>query len=266
MRAVGFLLLLLATLVAAPPAPAETAQDILGRRRALEEGAHRWTDRHETMKMRLVGEGRDEGRVLDIDSYEKRSADGRSSAVAFLRAPADVRGTAFLRVRDAGQPSQQWIYLPWSRSTRRVARPSGEAFMGSDLSYVDIELLRDMPTWPEKEVTARLLRQEDVDGVPSHVVSIVPRQSETHYVQVVVWLGVRDLIARRIDLHDETSVQKRIHQSDIRDAGGIPIPRKIEIETLAAKTKTEIVVADVRLNEGLDESLFTKAALERGAP
>ena len=217
--------------------------------------------------MKLVGAGRDEGRVVDIDSYERRSADGRSATVAFLRAPADVQGTAFLGVRDAGQPAQQWLYLPWSRNTRRIARPAGEAFMGSDLTYVDIELLREMPTWSENDATPRLLRQEDVDGVPAHVIALVPKRADAPYPRVVVWLGVPDLIARRIDLHDgESDVRKRIRQSDIREIAGIPVARRIEIETVAAKTRTEISVIDVRLNQGLDESLFTKAALERGGP
>lgn len=217
--------------------------------------------------MTLIGDGRDENRVLTIDSYEKRFPDGRSATVAFLRAPADLQGTAFLALRGPGEPPRQWLYLPWSKNTRRIGRPAAESFMGSDLSYSDVDLLREMPTWSESEANASLLREDVVDGVPSLVVALAPKRSDIEYARVVVWLGTSDLIARRIDLHDrEANVRKRLRQTDIRDIAGIPIPREIEIETLGTGSKTHIFVTDVLLNQGLDEALFTQAALERGGP
>lgn len=247
------------------PAAAQTAEDILARRRELEAGAYRWTDRHQTMKMRLLGGSRDESRVLEIESYEKRFDDGRSATASFIRAPVDVEGTAFLGERQPGQPSRQWLYVPWAKKTRRITRPAGESFMGSDLSYGDVDLLRELPTWSEKEADVSLLPQEVVDGVPSHVLVLVPKRQDIEYARVTLWLGTADLIARRIDLHaDGKDARKRILQKDVRAAGSVLVPRRIEVETLAARTRTEISVTDVAFDQRLDEALFTQQALQRG--
>jgi outer membrane lipoprotein-sorting protein len=248
-----------------PPAAGETAADILALRRQLESGARRWTDRHETMKMRLFGAGRDEDRVLEIDSYEKRFGDGRTATIAFIMAPVDVRGTALLGERDAGQPSRQWLYLPWSKKTRRITRPAGESFMGSDLTYGDVDLLRELPSWSENEADASLLPPEVVDGVSSHVLALVPKRKDIEYSRVVLWLGTNDLIARRIDLHDGgRDARKRVIQRDVRETRGVPVARVIEVETLAARTRTEISVTDVAFDQGLEDTLFTQDALPRG--
>jgi hypothetical protein len=262
----SIVLALIAIGVSAAPA-AETALDILRRRLDLETGARRWTDRHEVLTMRMLGPGRDEGRVFAIDSYEKRFADGRSATVAFLKAPPDVQGTAFLAIRDRTAPLQQWLYLPFAKAPRRVTRPAGEAFMGSDLTYGDVDLLRAIATWSENDVTATLAGKEEVDGVPTVVLALVPKQADIEYPRVIVWLGAGDLIARRIDLRTgEADTRKRVWQTDVRDAAGIPIPRKVTVETVAAGTRTEIAVTEVAVNEGLDDALFTQSALERGRP
>lgn len=263
-RTLGALALMLIA-VDGSPASAETATDILRRRHDLEAGSRRWTDRHDTLTMKLIGPDRDENRVVQIDSYEKRFSDGRSASIAFLRAPMDVQGTAFLGLRNPGEPARQWLYLPWSRNTRRIARPAAESFMGSDLSYGDVDLLRDIPMWSENDTTAKLLGEESEDGVRSHVIALVPKRGDIAYAQVVVWLGVSDLVARRIDLHGtETEVRKRVRQKDIRDAAGIPIPRRIEVEALGPRTRTEITVTDVRVNQGLEDAFFTQESLARG--
>jgi outer membrane lipoprotein-sorting protein len=261
----SFALALAATGVWALPSAGQTAEEVLARRRELEAGAYRWTDRHQTMKMRLLGGGRDERRVLEIDSYDKRFGDGRSATVVFISAPSDVEGTAFLGERRAGQPSQQWLYLPWAKKTRRITRPASESFMGSDLTYGDVDLLRELPSWSGNDAEASLLPREAVDGVASHVLVLVPKRKDIEYARVVVWLGTADLIARRIDLHaDGKDARKRILQKDVRAAGSVPVPRTIEVETLATRTRTEIAVTDVVFDQGLDDALFTQPALPRG--
>src|SRR5690606_31915653 len=66
--------------------------------------------------------------------------EGKSQLIKFL-APADVRGSGFLSVEEAGT-TQTLIYLPALGRTRRVAGgQQQDAFFGSDFSYEEISSL-----------------------------------------------------------------------------------------------------------------------------
>src|SRR4051812_28688417 len=93
------LLLLLAVVMTA--GSAETAREILDRRKALDDGPRHWTDRQEHMRLTIV-DRRGSERVRDLAVFERRDAGDEKKSILFFQAPAEVKGTAFLAFTHKG--------------------------------------------------------------------------------------------------------------------------------------------------------------------
>jgi outer membrane lipoprotein-sorting protein len=262
-RAVAIVLLLAGL---APGAPAaETARQILDRRKALEDGPQHWSDRHQRMKLTIV-DRRGGERVRELEVYDRRYSNDESKTIVFFHAPPEVDGTGFLAFTHKGKPADQWLYLPALQRVRQItARSRQESFMGTDLSYADLDIIQEMSGWSEAEAASRLREDEVVDGAPAHVIELAPRLEHVGYEKIVLWLGKEDLVPRRLEFWaDADQPRKRIAQREIRPEGAIPVAHRLTIETPAAASRTEIAVSEVRFNQGLEDDLFSQRFLERG--
>ena len=256
---------LLMVLVAAPVSAAETARQILDRRKALEDTTRHWNDRQERMKFRIV-DRRGGERVRELDIFEKRYPDDEQKTILFFLAPAEVKGTGFLAYTHKGRPADQWLYLPELKRIRQItARTRNESFVGTDLSYHDLDIIQEMPSWTENDARSNLKGEETVDGVGTHVVELTPQREDIGYKRIVLWLGRDDVVPRRLELYeDATEPKKRIDQAEIRTIGEIPVAHRIEAATPGNGSKTVIEISDVKFNQKLEDDLFTQRYLERG--
>jgi outer membrane lipoprotein-sorting protein len=257
-------LTVLATL--ATPAPAaETARQILDRRKALEDTTRHWNDRQERIKFRII-DRRGGERVRELDLYEKRYPADEEKTILFFRSPAEVKGTGFLAFTHKGRPADQWLYLPALKRVRQItANPRNESFVGTDLSYHDLDIIQEMTSWTESDAASKLNGEEPVDGVATHVIELTPGREDIKYKRIRLWLGRDDLMPRRLEFfEDGAEPKKRIVQSDIRNVGAIPVAYRVEAETPSAGSKTVIEIAEVKFNQSLEDDLFTQRYLERG--
>src|SRR5207244_4181795 len=257
------LLLLLVSLAGAAGA-AETARQILDRRKALDDTTRHWDDRHQKMKLTIVGRSGD--RVREIELFDRREPGDEQKTLLFFLAPAEVKGTGFLAFTHKGRAADQWLYLPELQRVRQItARTRNESFMGTDLSYHDLDLIQEMTAWTEADARSSLRGEETVDGTPTYAIEETPQREDIGYKRVVVWLGHDDLVPRRLELYEDAAEpKKRIAQSDVRSVGAIPVPHHVEVPTPAAGSHTVVEISDVQFNQKLDPDLFTQRYLERG--
>jgi hypothetical protein len=260
---IGTALVLLVGLVA--PALGETAREILDRRKALDDTTRHWDDRHEKLKLTIVDKHGGE-RLREMEIYDRREPGDEQKTICFFLAPAEVKGTGFLAFMHKGRPADQWLYLPELQRVRQItARTRNESFMGTDLSYHDLDLIQEMTSWTEEDARSSLRGDETIDGTACHVVELASRREDIGYKKIVVWLGHEDLVPRQLELWDDGSEpKKRVKQGDIRAIGAIPVPHHLEAATPAAGSHTVIGIADVQFNQKLDPELFSQRYLERG--
>lgn len=260
----------LAVLLALAPAvvsAAETARQILDRRKALSDGPQRWTDRREQLTMALIdahGGRRDRA----LTRWERKQG-AETKTLVFFEQPAEVKGTGFLSVTKPGQPAEQWMYLPDLRRVRQItARARGESFVGTDLTYHDLDVIQQLGDWTEAQAASTLRGEETVEGVACWVIALAPTAEDEPYKRVVLWLGKDDLVPRRLELFTDPDAEptKRIAQRDVRVVGKVPVPYAIDVATPAKGSHTEIRSREVAFDEGLSDDVFTQATLERGAP
>lgn len=244
---------------------AETARQILDRRKALDDGERNWTDRQERMKLVITNKTGSE-RIRELVVYERREPGDERKSIVFFQAPAEVKGTAFLAFTHKGKPADQWLFLPELNRIRQItSRARTESFVGTDLSYQDLDIVSEMVSWTEDDARSNLVREEPIDGVPCFVIELVPQRDDIGYERILLWLGKDDLVPRQLEFYgDEAEPTKRIRQRDIKPAGKIPVATSVLVETPARGSRTAIESTNVKFDDNLEADLFTQRALERG--
>ena len=273
--------LLILFLTASSLDAAESGRQILDRRKALDDGEQHWADRHQQMRLHIFDANGSE-RQRELEMYEKRLANDELKAIVFLRAPAEVRGTAFLAFSHRGKPADQWLYLPEFKRVRQItASTRNERFVGTDLTYHELDLLAEMTSWSDTDAVATLRHEEPVEGVACYAIELDPRREDIGYKRIFLWLGRDDLVPRQVEFYEQAAgggwlggligsgtqvgqLSKRVRQRDVQLVGNIPVPHTIAVETIANGTRTTIEVSGVEFNQNLDDDLFTQRALERG--
>lgn len=278
-RPLAFAVILLA--FASNTLAAETARQIVDRRKVLNNTRYHWTDRYQRMQIEIVDE-RGRLRTRELELFERRYPADARKAIVFFHAPSEVKGTGFLAFTPVTGPADQWIYLPAYKRVRKItAATRDEKFVGTDFTYRDMDLLGDhIYSWSEEEASTNLRGEETIEGVVCHVVEMTPHRKDIGYKWIVLWLGRDDLMGRRIEFYEGSDggwlggllgeggpagvPKKRIRQLDVRMVGGIPVAYQVEVKTLSAGTQTTVQVTDVRFDQGLEDDLFTQRYLERG--
>ena len=116
-----------------------------------------------------------------------------------------MKGTGFLAFTHKGRPAEQWLYLPALKRVRQITPAARtESFVGTDLSYQDLDIIQEMSDLVGGRTPRSSLRgEETVDGVATYVIELRPQREDIGYQKIVLWLGRDDLVPRRLEFYDE---------------------------------------------------------------
>jgi outer membrane lipoprotein-sorting protein len=232
-----------------------TADQIVDR--ALKTDPFGWEDAETTVRMTLVdSKGTRSERVMES---MRRRKNGQSQSVMRFRSPQDVAGTAFLILeRDKGE-TEQHIYLPGLKRTRRiVGREREGSFMGSDFTYADFER-KDM-----REATSKRLPDEEIGGVKTFVIESTGKKDAT-YSKIETWVRQDNYLPLRIKFYDKNGkLHKTFFTKRIRTIEGRPVVVEAQMVNKQNGHSTELVVDDLKPRKDLPDAVFTPTALEHG--
>jgi len=199
-------------------------------------------------------------RTREITALVKRK-DGLISSFVEFQKPADVSGTRFLSVESSPGNSQQFIYLPAFKKTKRiVGTQKGKSFMGTDFSYSDLEG-RDV-----EESNWKRLPDEKIQGEDCHVIEGRPKNLEDEqYGRIVLWIHKKNKIPLRSDFYDRKAakVLKRLTVKKLGKKDGQWIIMDSVMETILKKSQTRMKVIAVDLKTPVSDDALTREALER---
>jgi hypothetical protein len=225
----------------------------------LARGAFGWEGARTRVRMVLEAKsGESRERVMDV--LGRRSGGQLESVVRFV-SPADVAGMAFLMREQADGRSEQHVYLPRLRRTRRIAGREREgSFMGSDFSYADFE---------RRDLQGARHRRLDDDTIGNHavyVVESVPRKpSEAQYSKIVSYVRKSDGVPLRTRFHDgKGKLLKTLYIRSVRSIGGHPVVMRARMHNHQNGHVTVLIVESVDRQDSFPAGTFTPTALERG--
>jgi outer membrane lipoprotein-sorting protein len=250
--------------VAAGPAAALTGREVIDNAQK-KHGFSTWHDRVADMQMESYTTSLQ--RTREVTVTEQTDPRGEHRTFMEFTGPADVTGTLFLHLSPRGEKDQQWVWTPASRKARRLADASrDENFMGTDLSYRDLELIVRIQQWNDDEATATLEPDGEVDGKPCNVVTLVPKNTEEFpYARYRLWFGKDDLLLWQVEVDDlEKRLFKRVRLSRYERVQDFATAQESDIANVQYNTHTTYKLRNIRYNSGVSDDTFSVANVQKG--
>jgi len=196
--------------------------------------------------------GRTRTRTMNI--WSSLSSDDSQSLIVFSD-PGNVRGTAFLTIREGGSSSQR-LYLPSVGRIQTITSAElGDRFMGSDFTYED---LGDQQTddyefkWLEVHEDHYLVHatKSDSDQYAS-VTFKVDRQK--YALTEILYFDQDDEKIKRLEADQFEQLTDRLWS-----------PSRMTMYDLREDRKTELTWSDREINPSIPDWRFTERGLRRG--
>ena len=251
--------------LAASPAGATSARELLDQTRRMNQTTRTWNDRTQHLSLRIVDRLGGE-RQRQLVMHFKRYPEDRNRSVVFFEAPTEVRGVSVLQWTDPHAKDEQWLYLPALKRVRQIsAAAKHESFVGTDFSYDDLAVISEITDWGDADAATKLLRDEPLDGKPCHVIEFTPAAKDVAYGKILTWLTSDDLVMLKFEMYDkDNQLEKVLTLSDIREVGHIPTPYRWEMKNQQNGSHTVVEFTEIKYDTGLSDEMFTQRALEHG--
>jgi len=203
-------------------------------------------------------------KVRELDMFTKDSAAGAYSFIEFKK-PADVAGTKFLTTPLKDGTSEQRLYLPALKKTRKIASSdkSGE-FVNSDLTYYDMEdrKLEDSTyTFLEENVT---LADKAFEGMKFNKIEVKAKSDDSPYAKSNIYINMDDNHAYKVEVYDKKggALWKTILFVKYDDQKGIKMPVQTLVTNHKKGSKTLLQLNNLQINTGLKDDTFSVKNLE----
>jgi hypothetical protein len=248
---------LVVSLLAAGPARAEDLGADQIAAKIIRGNGFTWEGAHTRLRMVLVEpNGQKSERALDVLGRRK---DGRlASKVQFL-SPTDVAGTKFLTIEKPNGGTEQHIYLPGLKRTRRITGREREgSFMGSDFTYSDLSRKDDKGAKHVK------LPDEQIGKDDCYVIESTPgNPEEAGYGKVRAWVRKKDFVALRTKFFDTSSkLVKTLYVKSVGEMDGKPIVKEATMKNENGHS-TDLVVDSLEKRDDIPDAEFSPTSLER---
>ncbi|OGD10840.1 MAG: hypothetical protein A2Y86_03660 [Candidatus Aminicenantes bacterium RBG_13_62_12] len=168
--------------------------------------------------------------------------------------PPDVRDIGFLSL--AGD--QMYLYLPEFRRIRRIASHNkSESFVGSDFSYEDLgasafsgSYVPTLAGQDDKTWTLDLERRPGADKLYKKIKLVVSREAR---------------LPVRMELLDNSGALVKVEEQENGRTGKYWVPVIIRMRDVKSGSRTELVMGDIKVDQGLAVEVFTQRNLQRRA-
>lgn len=205
-----------------------------------------------TLQMRIV-DPRGRVRERELQSWSHQDGDNSKSLVRFL-APADVRGTGFLTIREGGNEVQR-LYLPALGRVQTISSGQrGDRFMGSDFTY------EDMGDQDPDDFTFSTLQEDSRAG--TMLIKAV-RKSATNYAYAHFLIDVKRYVMLNAEYFSAAGeVLRRLESGNLVEIrNGIWRANKLTMRDVKANRYTELVWKSRTLDEPIPQTIFTEREL-----
>jgi len=206
-------------------------------------------------------------RVRTMKTYTKDFGVDTYKTIYFL-APSDVKNTAFLTYDydDDAKDDDQWLYLPALKKTKRIASTDKSgSFMGSDFSYADM-------TKPDlTDYNYKIVKEQKVGKHNTWIIERLPKTQaildETGYKKSYIFVRQDNFVVIRAMHYLDDGKKKYMNVKKLEKIEGIWIATEIEMKTTKNKKRlhtTILQLSDIKLNQKLNENLFSVRQIEKG--
>lgn len=239
----------------AAPAPAVSGEAPINTKAVLDQVEKNASadDEVATLQMTIL-ESNGAKREKKMELRRKGKNNNQSVLVRML-SPADDKGITLLS-KSKGSDSDVWYFAPSSKQVRRiVSGKKGGSFLGSELSYEDMEASSD-----SKTVSKALGRKQE--GGREHVLIENTIGGDSSYSKTILWVDDALKLLSKVEYFDKAGKPLKVTTfSGYKKYGSTWRAQKIEVTNLQNKRGTTLALLDVKVNTGLKDGEFTESAL-----
>jgi outer membrane lipoprotein-sorting protein len=200
--------------------------------------------------------GSKKSRILKMSG--KKDANGTWTFIEF-DSPADVKGTRLLNISRNGAESEQRIYLPALKKSRLIASSGkGGKFVGSDFFYYDLDSRKF------EDYTYSFLKDDVLEERSCSVIEMKPKDSNSPYAKSEAWVSNEDHFVYQMKLYDKKTDTHIKTMSVVKTLtiDGCIIPTELRMVNYKDNSETQLIVSDLKVNQGVDEKVFSIQYLE----
>ncbi len=196
--------------------------------------------------------GRTRNRTMQM--WSRTEGENTSSLIVF-ESPGNVRGTAFLTVRE-GEESQQRLYLPSvGRIQTITSGDRADQFMGSDFTY------EDLGDQQADDYEFEWLEEHDDHYL---VKAAKPGSEQYSSVEFIIDNERYSLLEARYFNDDDEEI-KRLEADGFEEvADGLWSPATMTMFDLREDRNTQLSWSERQINESVEDWRFTERGLRRG--
>jgi len=192
-------------------------------------------------------------KVRKMEVITKEGAEGTNTFMKFIE-PADVKDTKFLTIAHNKSDDEQRLFLPALGKVRRISSSTkNEKFMGSDLTYYDLE------DYEYEDFTYKYVKDEQLNNMDCSVIEMFPIKTDTPYLKQTAWINKADNFMYKIECYDKKggAKMKTILFVDIKNISGILTPTIIDVDNHKDESKTVLKRESIKINSGIKDDVFS---------
>jgi len=203
-------------------------------------------------------------KTRSLEMFAKTAPGVEYSFINFL-APADVAGTKFLTIKKDGSDSEQRLWLPALKKTRKIAASSkGGDFMGSDLSYWDMETHEFGDLDYAFLAADQSLPDPAFKGMKFDKIELKPKDSSAPYSKTIAWVNQDNHYYYQIETYGKDgNLWKTIQMVKVETLGGVLVATQTLVENHQKNSKTLLQLGKMKINAGVAQDVFSIQNLER---
>lgn len=183
----------------------------------------------------------------------KKTEDEVYAIMRFEKPEADKDLTLLVKGAD-----EIYLYMPAFKTTKRISGAAkNDKFAGSDFTYKDIELVYKVS---DKNYNATLTKEDE----KNYYLHITHNDKELDFKELNMTIDKKLKIPVYIEFYNwQGEKYKIIDFSEIKNIKGYNVPTKVIANNLSNKSKTEIIMEDVKFDVGIPEKFFSPATISK---
>lgn len=178
---------------------------------------------------------------------------GKDKRVVKFLSPSSVKGIGVLSLPN----SEMYVYLPAYKRVRAIqGSAKDQNFQGTDFSYREIGSFNY-----SSDFDASIVSEDN----ENYVLELKRKpNSEITYDRVVMVVSKDSFLPRKLDMFEKGALKKILEITETEKKGNYYILKRLKMTTVSTKTATEIIVKDVKFDQGLElKGIFSQRFLEK---
>ena len=198
-------------------------------------------------------------RQLAFSGRSRRYDGSLSKGIVRFSAPADVAGVGFLQIQARSGDDDRFLYLPELKRARRITGASrGQAFMGTDFSYADLDR-RDL-----RQAAAEGRGDEAIGRFPCWRIAVTPAGADATFARAELWVRKDNFLPLKMQMYSRSgALVKTLTTEEVRRISGRWFITRSTMTSHEAGQSTELIIDSIDPRADLPDGEFTVRNLEK---